>query len=165
LVKRVEVDEREVRIVYRVSSPPIEDRPQQGLLQHCWGRRPVFGTPGRPQPGPTPAWFLAPRDELGGRLRGDPKRPVIWARAQCHPSQEVAVDRGEPREGIARHLRPKSSPAWHPLERMWWPLHEEITRTPRGQTREELWDLRFAWLRSRNPLKIEGSVSKVQAAA
>ena len=39
LVKEVEVDEQEARIVYRVSPPPFENRPQQGLLQHCWGRR------------------------------------------------------------------------------------------------------------------------------
>ena len=38
LVKKVELDEQEVRIVYRVSPSPFEGRPQQGGLQHCWGR-------------------------------------------------------------------------------------------------------------------------------
>ena len=38
LVKRVEVDEQEVRIVYRVSPSPFERRPQQGSLPRCWGR-------------------------------------------------------------------------------------------------------------------------------
>src|SRR3954464_1723677 len=38
LVKRVEVDEQEVRIVYRVSPSPFEESPQQGRSQHCWGR-------------------------------------------------------------------------------------------------------------------------------
>ncbi len=38
LVKRVEVDEEQVRIVYRVGPSPFEDRPRQGLLQHCRGR-------------------------------------------------------------------------------------------------------------------------------
>ena len=38
LVKRVEVDEQEVRIVYRVSPSPFEGSPQQGHSQHCWGR-------------------------------------------------------------------------------------------------------------------------------
>jgi site-specific DNA recombinase len=38
LVKRVEVDENEARIVYRISPSPFEGRPQPGLLQHCWGR-------------------------------------------------------------------------------------------------------------------------------
>jgi hypothetical protein len=38
LVRRVEIDEQEVRIVYRVSPTPVEGRPQQGCSQHCWGR-------------------------------------------------------------------------------------------------------------------------------
>jgi site-specific DNA recombinase len=38
LVKKVEVDEQEVRIVYRVSPSPFEGSPQQGRSQHCWGR-------------------------------------------------------------------------------------------------------------------------------
>jgi site-specific DNA recombinase len=44
LVKQVEIDEQEVRIVYRVSPSPFERGPQQGSLQHCWGRDlPVVG--------------------------------------------------------------------------------------------------------------------------
>jgi site-specific DNA recombinase len=38
LVKQVEIDEGEARIVYRVSPSPFERGPQQGRLQHCWGR-------------------------------------------------------------------------------------------------------------------------------
>src|SRR5262245_29831399 len=38
LVKKVEVDEKEIRIVYRVSPSPFEGSPQQGRSQHCWGR-------------------------------------------------------------------------------------------------------------------------------
>src|SRR3954467_6783703 len=47
LVKQVEVDEKEVRIVYRVSPSPFEGGPQQGRSQHCWGREggPLRGSP------------------------------------------------------------------------------------------------------------------------
>ncbi len=38
LVKKVEIDEHEVRIVYRVSPSPFEGGPQQCSSQHCWGR-------------------------------------------------------------------------------------------------------------------------------
>jgi site-specific DNA recombinase len=38
LVKKVEVDEQEIRIVYRVSPSPFEGGPQQDRSQHCWGR-------------------------------------------------------------------------------------------------------------------------------
>ncbi len=45
LVKQVEIDEQEVRIVYRVSPSPFERGPQRGSSQHCWGRvrRPLRG--------------------------------------------------------------------------------------------------------------------------
>jgi site-specific DNA recombinase len=35
LVKRVEVDQEEVRVVYRVSPPPFVDSPDGGILQDC----------------------------------------------------------------------------------------------------------------------------------
>ncbi len=38
LIKQIEIDEQEVRIVYRVSPSPFERGPQQGSSQHCWGR-------------------------------------------------------------------------------------------------------------------------------
>ena len=36
LVKRVEIDEQKVRVVYRVSPPPSADGPEGAFLQHCW---------------------------------------------------------------------------------------------------------------------------------
>jgi site-specific DNA recombinase len=50
LVKQVEVDEKEVRIVYRVSPSPFEGGPQQGRSQHCWGRD--WSPMGRKRAGP-----------------------------------------------------------------------------------------------------------------
>jgi site-specific DNA recombinase len=44
LVKQVEIDEQEIRIVYRVSPSPFERGPQQGFSQHRWGR---FSLPSR----------------------------------------------------------------------------------------------------------------------
>jgi site-specific DNA recombinase len=38
LVRQVEVDDQEVRIVYRVSPSPFDRGPQHGDLQRCWGR-------------------------------------------------------------------------------------------------------------------------------
>jgi site-specific DNA recombinase len=39
LVKQVEIDEDEVRLVYLVSPSPFEGGPQQASWQHCWGRQ------------------------------------------------------------------------------------------------------------------------------
>jgi site-specific DNA recombinase len=62
LVKKVEVDENEVRIVYRVSPSPFENRPQQGSLQHCWGR--VFDASTHPTRSPD---FKPPYGRRGRR--------------------------------------------------------------------------------------------------
>jgi site-specific DNA recombinase len=66
LVKKVEIDEQEVRIVYRVSPSPFEGGPQQGSLQHCWGRD--FTRPGE--------WDLGWTARVaGGTLRQHTARP------------------------------------------------------------------------------------------
>ena len=36
LVKRVEIDKESVRVVYRVSPPPLADGPTGAIRQHCW---------------------------------------------------------------------------------------------------------------------------------
>jgi putative transposase len=125
----------------------------------------VFLTEGRPKPGRDTAWFLAHLDELRGRLRRHRKRHVICDQAKCHASVAVAIYRHEHRARIERHLLPAYSPDCNPIERVWWHLPEEITRNHRCQSMQELLDLTFAWLKSRNPLKVEGSVYKVKAAA
>jgi site-specific DNA recombinase len=48
LVKRVEVDETAVEVVFRVPPAPFESRPERGVLPHCrWRER---GTPAKPPP-------------------------------------------------------------------------------------------------------------------
>jgi site-specific DNA recombinase len=38
LVKRVEIDQENVRVVYKVSPSPFADSPERGIMQHCWRR-------------------------------------------------------------------------------------------------------------------------------
>jgi transposase len=70
----------------------------------------------------------------------------------------VAVSLWEHRERIKLHLLPKYSPDCNPIERVWWHLHEAVTRNHRCRSMQELLDLTFAWLGSRNPFQVEGSV-------
>ena len=39
LVKRVELEKEQVRIVYKVNLSPFDRRPEKGFLQHCEGRQ------------------------------------------------------------------------------------------------------------------------------
>ena len=65
LVRKVEVDEQEIRIVYRVSPSPFERGPQQGRSQHCWGRahrrpRQSYAGCAPPPPGRHSPWQACP---------------------------------------------------------------------------------------------------------
>jgi putative transposase len=59
---------------------------------------------------------------------------------------------------IVLHYLPTYAPETNPIERVWWHLHEEITRNHCCHSLEELLDLVFQWLEDRNPFRIEGSV-------
>src|SRR3954466_3806060 len=130
-----------------------------------WRTGQVFLTEGKPKQGRNTALFLAHLDDLRRRLRCYRKIHVICDRAKCHTSDEVAVYLHDHRDRIELHLLPAYSPDCNPIERVWWHLHEEITRNHRCQAMQELLDLTFAWLKSRNPLQVEGSVYRLKAAA
>jgi site-specific DNA recombinase len=48
LVKRIEISEGEVRVIYKVDAFPFVDGPEGGLLPHCWRSR--ITPPGEPLP-------------------------------------------------------------------------------------------------------------------
>ncbi len=62
------------------------------------------------------------------------------------------------RDRIDLHLRPAYSPDCNPIERVWWHLHEAVTRNHQCKSMQGLLDLTFAWLAGRNPFRVEGSV-------
>jgi putative transposase len=123
-----------------------------------WRTGQVFLTEGLPKQGRDTTLFLAHLDDLRGRLRRYRKIHVIGDSAKCHTSNEVAVYLWEHRERIELHLLPKYSPDCNPIERVWWNLHDQITRNHRCQSMQELLDLTFAWLGGRNPFKVEDGV-------
>jgi putative transposase len=130
-----------------------------------WRTGQVFLTAGRPKQGRDTAPFLAHLDEWRSRLRRYWKIPVICDSAKCHTSAEVAIDLWEHRARIERHLLPKSNPDCDPIERVWWNLHDRITRNHGCETMEELWDLTFAWLGGRNPFTVEDKVYRTVASS
>jgi putative transposase len=66
---------------------------------------------------------------------------------------------------IVLHYVPLYAPETNPIERVWWHLHDEITRNHQCQTIEELLDLVFRWLEAGNPFEVEGSVYPTPEAA
>lgn len=121
-----------------------------------WRTGQVFLTEGAPKQGRDTALFLAHLDDLRRRLRHYRKIHVICDNAKCHTSEAVAVYLWEHRERIDLHFLPAYSPECNPVERVWWNLHDQITRNHRCQSMEELLDLIFTWFTSRNPFKVEG---------
>ena len=128
-----------------------------------WRTGQVFITEGAPKQGRDTALFLAHLDDLRFRLRRYRRIHIVCDSAKCHTSNEVAVYLWEHRDRIDLHFLPKYSPDCNPIERVWWNLHDRITRNHQCQTMKELLDLTFAWLDSRNPFKVEDKVYRVAA--
>lgn len=130
-----------------------------------WRTGQVFLTEGRPKQGRDSALFLAHLDELRRRLRRYHKIHVICDNAKIHLSEAVMADLWDHRDRIEVHLLPAYSPDANPIERVWWLLHEHLTRNHRCRSLEELLELVFAWLESEAPFKVEDTAYREPKAA
>jgi transposase len=105
--------------------------------------------------------FLAHLDELRRRFRRYQVIPVIGDNATFHDPQrcrkvQAYLDRWGHR--IRLHFLPTYAPETNPIERVWWHLREEITRTHRCGDIDELLDLIFNWLAVGSHFDIETSI-------
>ena len=66
---------------------------------------------------------------------------------------------------VVLHYLPAYSPNDNPTERVWWHLHEQITRNHRCCDIGELVDLTLAWLDERGPSRSKGECTRLKAAA
>lgn len=123
-----------------------------------WRTGQVFVTEAAPRQGRNSKLFLRHLDDLRRRLRRYKKVHVICDKAGFHTSHEVIEYLWKWEGRIEVHLLPSYSPDYNPIERVWWHLHEEITRNHRCKGSAELLDKVFAWLGQENPFEIEGSV-------
>jgi len=89
---------------------------------------------------------------------------VICDNASFHKCQAVAKYLERWGHRITLHFLPKYAPETNPIERVWWHLHETITRNHRCQTIEELLDEALSWLYTRRTFAIETSIYPAQAA-
>ena len=94
--------------------------------------------------------FVAHLDDLRRRLRGFKRIHVICDNASFHDCKRVReyLDRWGHR--IVLHYLPKYAPETNPIERVWWHLHEVVTRNHRCRSIDELIDLAYAWFETNN---------------
>jgi transposase len=103
--------------------------------------------------------FLAHLDELRWRYRRYRVIHVICDNAAFHrPDRCKKIKDYLQKWGhrIQLHFLPTYAPETNPIERVWWHLHEEITRNHRCENIEQLLDLVFEWF-SGNSFDIETS--------
>lgn len=113
--------------------------------------------------------FVRHLDDLRCRFRHYKKVHVICDNARFHTVKGSLVVRQylmEHGDRIVLHYLPSYSPQDNPIERVWWHLHEQITRNHRCQCIGELLDLTMAWLDEHGAFKIEGTMyQRLKAAA
>src|SRR5262245_2049547 len=112
--------------------------------------------------------FVRHLEELRLRLRRYRVIHVICDNARFHQAakckrlQEYLKRWGH---RIVLHYVPLYAPEANPIERVWWHLHDEVTRNHQCQTMEELLDLVLRWLDAGSPFEVEGSVYPTPEAA
>lgn len=105
--------------------------------------------------------FCLHLDELRRRLRHYRKIHVICDNLKTHkPDQcrKVAEYLATWGDRIELHFLPTYAPETNPIERVWWHLHEEITRNHRCKGIQELVDLVMRWLQAKGRFPFEGHV-------
>ena len=123
-----------------------------------WATGTLWVTEGAKRDG---ALFVRHLEDLWLRLRRYRLIHVICDNARFHQAakckrlQEYLKRWGH---RIVLHYLPLYAPETNPIERVWWHLHDEVTRNHQCHTLEELLDLVFRWLEAGNPYDIEGSV-------
>ena len=100
--------------------------------------------------------FVEHLHELRRRLRRYRVIHVICDNAKFHHScWEVWEFCFRYESRVVLHFLPKYAPELNPIERVWWRLHEAITRNHQCQTLVELVDLALGWLMDRKYFKVQ----------
>jgi putative transposase len=105
------------------------------------------------------ALFVRHLDELRRRFRRYKVIHVICDNARFHTvegSKLVRAYLAEHGDRVKLVYLPTYSPNDNPAERVWWHLHEEVTRNHRCADIDELVKLTLGWLEERGPFKIQG---------
>jgi putative transposase len=102
--------------------------------------------------------FVRHLQDLLCRLRRYKKIHVICDNAKFHTSRRVQEFFAQHQDRLEFHPLPKYAPDCNPVERVWWRLHEAVTRNHRCRTMDELLDLTFDWFATRTHFRVETDV-------
>jgi transposase len=143
-----------------VETPGTNDKRYLAGSIH-WRTGRVFLTEGLPREGRSAALFCRHLDDLRRALRHYRVIHVICDNARTHKPgrsrlvQEYLAAWGQ--RVVLRYL-PTYAPECNPIERVWWRLHEAVTRNHRCGSMEELLDLTFEWFSCRTHFRVQCSV-------
>jgi hypothetical protein len=141
-----------------------EKRYLAGSIHWRTGR--VILTEGLPKEGRSAALFCRPLDDLRRASRHYRVIHVVCDNARTHKPEHSRLVREYLAAWGGRvvlHYLPLYAPECNPVERVWWRLHEAVTRDPRCGSLEELLDLTFAWFGPRPHCRVECSVYEAQS--
>ena len=130
-----------------------------------WRTGALLLTQGLPKEGRTAALFIRHLEDVRRRLLRYRKIHVICDNARSHKCHAVQKYLKRWGHRVVLHYLPTAAPDTNPIERIWWHLHEEITRCHRCQSMEELVDLVLAWLQKRTSFVVEDKVYALPQAA
>jgi putative transposase len=136
-----------------------EKRQLAGSIHWRTGR--VFLTEGRPKEGRSAALFCRHLDDLRRALRRYEVIHVVCDNARTHtPAGSRLVKKYLKDWGgrVVVHYLPLYAPECNPVERVWWRLHEAVTRNHRCATMAELLELTFRWFGRRAHFRVQCSV-------
>ncbi len=130
-----------------------------------WRTGELVLTEGKPGQGRNTDLFLAHLDELRRRYRRCRVIHVICDNARPHTAARVRAYLAPWGHRVRLHFLPTYAPECNPIERVWWHLHEEVTRNHRCRDIDALLDMVFDWLGVRSPFEVETSAYHAKAAA
>lgn len=108
--------------------------------------------------------FIRHLDDLRCRLRGWRHIHVICDNASFHNSKAVRTYLAQWSHRLTIHFLPCYAPETNPIERVWWHMHENVTRNHKCQSIEELVDNVYQWFATKKSFDIENSVNYPLAA-
>jgi transposase len=130
-----------------------------------WRTGRVFLTEGLPKEGRSAALFCRHLDDLRRAFRHYQVIHVVCDNAGTHrPEKSRLVKEYLGRWGgrVVLHYLPCYAPDCNPIERVWWRLHEAVTRNHRCTSMEELLQLTFEWFSCRTHFRVKCSVYETQ---